>query len=111
MLICASLITAISTGTKIRIFGSRPNKPAVAPLPGQLQRKNTRRKYVQAIRRKEIGEVYGKIEHQCAITLEILNTGSSSAIAIVPIIAPRIVIISGSIRAITLLIEASSFFS
>jgi len=48
---------------------------------------------------------------QCAITLDILNTGSNSAIAMVPMILPRIVIINGSIRAMTFLIEVSSFFS
>ena len=45
------------------------------------------------------------------MTLEILKTGSSRAIAIVPIMVPMIVIITGSMSAMKALIEFSSFFS
>jgi hypothetical protein len=48
---------------------------------------------------------------QCAITLDTLKTGNSKAMAIVPIMAPMMVIISGSIMVMTLRMEASSFFS
>jgi len=41
MLICATLSTAISTGTKNCAFGSRQNKLAVAPVPGQFKAKQS----------------------------------------------------------------------
>ncbi len=43
--------------------------------------------------------------------VEILNTGNNSAIAIVPIIVPMIMIMIGSIREVAFLIVPSSFFS
>ena len=46
-----------------------------------------------------------------AITLDILNTGRRSAIAIVPITPPIIVIINGSMSAVVDFIELWSFFS
>ena len=48
---------------------------------------------------------------QCDITLEMRNTGSSNAIAIVPITIPIIVIISGSISDVAVRMEFWSFFS
>ena len=98
----------IRTSGSVR--GEGGNTLAYSTMGETPMRRNAWRRHCQR-RQAALAWDGGRVVSQWAMTLETRKTGSSSAMAMVPMMAPRMVIMSGSISVITLRIDASNFFS